>query len=195
MGVSELFCWKHQPAAAGNRVDETDQTEQCGKICREAKTIRPRGLKSCEELQSWVIILDSTLQWTAFIAPTEIRFIIHLNKLWLKYFLHLLSSDLVGYCVLDHSHGRELLPLSPRACDSSLDPLGHLLPPGERPKRTGADYRALWKTAIHQQILLLRMEKENQRLEGELLVVTIVHINNRPRTYPSLGHRYEEDDV
>lgn len=64
----------------------------------------------------------------------------------------------------------------------------------------GADYRALWKTAIHQQILLLRMEKENQRLEGELLVVAIVHItyDNRPRTYPSLGHtndRYEEDDV
>uniref|UniRef100_A0A671USZ2 TBC1 domain family member 4 n=1 Tax=Sparus aurata TaxID=8175 RepID=A0A671USZ2_SPAAU len=66
----------------------------------------------------------------------------------------------------DHSDGRELLPLSPRACNSSLDPLGRQLPPGERPKRTGADYRALWKTAIHQQILLLRMEKENQRLEG-----------------------------
>ncbi|XP_039673627.1 TBC1 domain family member 4 isoform X1 [Perca fluviatilis] len=67
----------------------------------------------------------------------------------------------------DHSDGRELLPLSPRG----LDPFGRLLPPagdplsGERPKRTGADYRALWKTAIHQQILLLRMEKENQRLE------------------------------
>lgn len=43
-----------------------------------------------------------------------------------------------------------------------------LLPPGEKPKRTSANYRALWKTAIHQQILLLRMEKENQRLEGEL---------------------------
>ena len=37
----------------------------------------------------------------------------------------------------------------------------------ERPKRTGSDYRALWKKAIHQQILLLRMETENQRLEGE----------------------------
>lgn len=72
----------------------------------------------------------------------------------------------------DHSDARELLPLSPRALDSSLDPLGRLLPRAgdprseERPKRTGADYRALWKTAIHQQILLLRMEKENQRLEA-----------------------------
>ncbi|XP_038576885.1 TBC1 domain family member 4 isoform X7 [Micropterus salmoides] len=71
----------------------------------------------------------------------------------------------------DNSDDRELLPLSPRAFNSSLDPWGRLLPPagdslsGERPKRTGADYRALWKTAIHQQILLLRMEKENQRLE------------------------------
>ncbi|XP_028291202.1 TBC1 domain family member 4 isoform X3 [Gouania willdenowi] len=72
----------------------------------------------------------------------------------------------------DHCDVRELLPLSPRGLNSSLDPLGHLLPHAgghqsekERPKRTGADYRALWKTAIHQQILLLRMEKENQRLE------------------------------
>ncbi|XP_034418084.1 TBC1 domain family member 4 isoform X2 [Cyclopterus lumpus] len=67
----------------------------------------------------------------------------------------------------DHPDGRELLPLSP-----CLDPLGRLLPPagdpfsGEKPKMTGPDYRALWKTAIHQQILLLRMEKENQRLEA-----------------------------
>lgn len=70
----------------------------------------------------------------------------------------------------DDSENRELLPLSPRA--SSLDPLGQLLPqagdPGSerKSKRTAADYRALWRTAIHQQILLLRMEKENQRLEA-----------------------------
>lgn len=83
-----------------------------------------------------------------------------------RYSLNLLYF--FGCCVLDHSHGQELLPLSPRACSLSLDPLGRLLSAGERPKRTGADYRALWKTAIHQQILLLRMEKENQRLEGEL---------------------------
>uniref|UniRef100_A0A7N8WPZ9 TBC1 domain family, member 4 n=1 Tax=Mastacembelus armatus TaxID=205130 RepID=A0A7N8WPZ9_9TELE len=72
----------------------------------------------------------------------------------------------------DNSDARELLPLSPHALEASLDPLGLLLPSAndslsvERPKKTGADYRALWKTAIHQQILLLRMEKENQRLEG-----------------------------
>ncbi|XP_047456933.1 TBC1 domain family member 4 isoform X3 [Mugil cephalus] len=72
----------------------------------------------------------------------------------------------------EHGDARELLPLSPHASDSSLDPLGRLLHPSrdptseEKPKRTGTDYRALWKTAIHQQILLLRMEKENQRLEA-----------------------------
>uniref|UniRef100_A0A8C7Y4F2 TBC1 domain family member 4 n=1 Tax=Oryzias sinensis TaxID=183150 RepID=A0A8C7Y4F2_9TELE len=66
----------------------------------------------------------------------------------------------------------ELLPLSPCALDASLDHLRGLLPmahnqsPEGKPKKTGADYRALWKTAIHQQILLLRMEKENQRLEA-----------------------------
>ncbi|XP_029136755.2 TBC1 domain family member 4 isoform X1 [Labrus bergylta] len=72
----------------------------------------------------------------------------------------------------DHSDGRELLPLSPCVLNSTLDPLGRLLPSvgapltGERPKKTSADYQTLWKTAIHQQILLLRMEKENQRLEA-----------------------------
>uniref|UniRef100_A0A3B3C336 TBC1 domain family member 4 n=1 Tax=Oryzias melastigma TaxID=30732 RepID=A0A3B3C336_ORYME len=72
----------------------------------------------------------------------------------------------------DDSPAGDLLPLSPHALDSSLDHLRRLLPmahdqsPEGKPKKTGADYRALWKTAIHQQILLLRMEKENQRLEA-----------------------------
>ncbi|XP_017550678.1 TBC1 domain family member 4 isoform X1 [Pygocentrus nattereri] len=66
--------------------------------------------------------------------------------------------------------GRELLPLSPRASDHGHDTLASLLPSekgtgGETGSRTPADYRALWRTAIHQQILLIRMEKENQRLE------------------------------
>ncbi|KAM3607976.1 uncharacterized protein V6R79_017062 [Siganus canaliculatus] len=84
----------------------------------------------------------------------------------------------------DHSDGRELLPLSPRSFASSLDPLGRLLQPGERPKRTPADYRALWKTAIHQQILLLRMEKENQRLEASR---DELHIRKMKLDYQELG--------
>lgn len=65
--------------------------------------------------------------------------------------------------------GRELLPLSPRALNPGQDALASLLPSeqgGEASCRTPADYRALWRKAIHQQILLIRMEKENQRLEG-----------------------------
>ncbi|XP_034740645.1 TBC1 domain family member 4 isoform X2 [Etheostoma cragini] len=90
----------------------------------------------------------------------------------------------------DHSDGRELLPLSPRGLDLSLDPSGRLLPQagdplsGERPKRTGADYRALWKTAIHQQILLLRMEKENQRLEASR---DELHIRKIKLNYQEVG--------
>ncbi|XP_034549780.1 TBC1 domain family member 4 isoform X5 [Notolabrus celidotus] len=90
----------------------------------------------------------------------------------------------------DHSDSRELLPLSPRAFDSTLDPLGRHLPPkgtsltGERPKRTSADYRALWKTAIHQQILLLRMEKENQRLEASR---DELHIRKMKLDYQEVG--------
>ncbi|XP_040912535.1 TBC1 domain family member 4 isoform X6 [Toxotes jaculatrix] len=90
----------------------------------------------------------------------------------------------------DQSDTRELLPLSPRTLDSSLDPLGHLLLStsdslcGERPKKTGADYRALWKTAIHQQILLLRMEKENQRLEASR---DELHIRKMKLNYQEVG--------
>ncbi|CAJ1079752.1 TBC1 domain family member 4 isoform X2 [Xyrichtys novacula] len=90
----------------------------------------------------------------------------------------------------DHSDGTELLPLSPRAMDSTLDPLGRLLPSagtaftGERPKKTSTDYRALWKTAIHQQILLLRMEKENQRLEASR---DELHIRKMKLDYQEVG--------
>ncbi|XP_037645412.1 TBC1 domain family member 4 isoform X2 [Sebastes umbrosus] len=90
----------------------------------------------------------------------------------------------------DHPDCRELLPLSPHGLDSGLDPFGRLLPPagdhlsGERPKRTGADYRALWKTAIHQQILLLRMEKENQRLEASR---DELHIRKMKLNYQEVG--------
>ncbi|XDV30369.1 hypothetical protein PO909_033303 [Leuciscus waleckii] len=72
---------------------------------------------------------------------------------------------------VDHMDGRELLPLSPRALNQDQDPQASPLSPeqgfgGEKGRRCPADYRALWKKAIHQQILLIRMEKENQRLEA-----------------------------
>uniref|UniRef100_A0A673KFZ9 TBC1 domain family member 4 n=1 Tax=Sinocyclocheilus rhinocerous TaxID=307959 RepID=A0A673KFZ9_9TELE len=64
-----------------------------------------------------------------------------------------------------------LLPLSPRALNQDQNPQVSPLTPeqgfgGEKGRRSPADYRALWKKAIHQQILLIRMEKENQRLEA-----------------------------
>ncbi|RXM36516.1 TBC1 domain family member 4 [Acipenser ruthenus] len=65
----------------------------------------------------------------------------------------------------------ELLPLSPLAPALEEDPLVSLLQPdsvcdGERRKRVPEELHTLWRKAIHQQILLLRMEKENQRLEA-----------------------------
>ncbi|XP_047670747.1 TBC1 domain family member 4 isoform X5 [Tachysurus fulvidraco] len=71
---------------------------------------------------------------------------------------------------MDDMDGSELLPLSPRALQQEQNSLSGLLSPtqslrGDNARRTSADYKALWKKAIHQQILLLRMEKENQRLE------------------------------
>ncbi|XP_026073759.1 TBC1 domain family member 4-like isoform X7 [Carassius auratus] len=72
---------------------------------------------------------------------------------------------------VDHMDGQELLPLSPRALNRGQNPQVSPLSPeqgfgGEKGRRSPADYRALWKKAIHQQILLIRMEKENQRLEA-----------------------------
>ncbi|XP_056145479.1 TBC1 domain family member 4 isoform X1 [Lampris incognitus] len=90
----------------------------------------------------------------------------------------------------EHCDSRELLPLSPHASDLRQDLMGRLTPlsgdplTGERLKRTRADYRTLWKTAIHQQILLLRMEKENQRLEASR---DELHIRKMKLDYQEVG--------
>lgn len=39
--------------------------------------------------------------------------------------------------------------------------------PEERTKRSKEELRELWRKAILQQILLQRMERENQKLQGE----------------------------
>ncbi|MCJ8732380.1 hypothetical protein PDJAM_G00210640 [Pangasius djambal] len=85
--------------------------------------------------------------------------------------------------------GSELLPLSPRALQQEQNPLSGLLSStqslrGENGRRTTADYRALWKKAIHQQILLIRMEKENQRLEASR---DELHIRKMKLDYQEVG--------
>lgn len=71
----------------------------------------------------------------------------------------------------DHIEGIELPPLSPLAPAVEEDPLASLLaiddmPEGEKKKHSSEELRNMWRKAINQQILLLRMEKENQRLEA-----------------------------
>lgn len=89
--------------------------------------------------------------------------------------------------------GRELLPLSPRALEQ--DPLSHLFSPeqelsaGEGGRRSPAEYRSLWRKAIHQQILLLRMEKENQRLEASR---DELHIRKKKLDYEEVGQDSKE---
>ncbi|XP_039511429.1 TBC1 domain family member 4 isoform X4 [Pimephales promelas] len=89
---------------------------------------------------------------------------------------------------VDHMDGRELLPLSPRALNQDQDSQASPLSPeqgfgGEKCRRCPADYRALWKKAIHQQILLIRMEKENQRLEASR---DELHIRKMKLDYPEV---------
>ncbi|XP_061485982.1 TBC1 domain family member 4 isoform X4 [Rhineura floridana] len=71
----------------------------------------------------------------------------------------------------DGGDGNELLPLSPLALSLDEDPLVSLLQNDDVQDRTGEkknseELQSLWRKAIHQQILLLRMEKENQKLEA-----------------------------
>uniref|UniRef100_A0A8C0IZV6 TBC1 domain family member 4 n=1 Tax=Chelonoidis abingdonii TaxID=106734 RepID=A0A8C0IZV6_CHEAB len=71
----------------------------------------------------------------------------------------------------DGLEGNELLPLSPLAPTLEEDPLSLILQNEDAPDKAGGrkkseELQSLWRKAIHQQILLLRMEKENQKLEG-----------------------------
>ncbi|XP_034859126.1 TBC1 domain family member 4 isoform X3 [Mirounga leonina] len=65
----------------------------------------------------------------------------------------------------------ELLPLSPLAPTMEEEPLiiftsGKDDSEKAEERRKSEELRSLWRKAIHQQILLLRMEKENQKLEA-----------------------------
>uniref|UniRef100_A0A8C8BFP4 TBC1 domain family member 4 n=1 Tax=Otus sunia TaxID=257818 RepID=A0A8C8BFP4_9STRI len=71
----------------------------------------------------------------------------------------------------DGHDGGELLPLSPLAPPLEEDPLVLVLQNEDGPDKTeerknSEELQSLWRKAIHQQILLLRMEKENQKLEA-----------------------------
>ncbi|XP_061547109.1 TBC1 domain family member 4 isoform X4 [Phycodurus eques] len=104
-----------------------------------------------------------------------------------KIFLRVASP--MGKTSMHHSEqsdARELLPLSPGGPGSGADPPSR---GGGRPERTAADYRALWKTAVRQQILLLRMEKENQRLEASR---DELHIRKMKLSYQEVGPDSQE---
>eukprot|EP00074_Homo_sapiens_P097593 XP_016876372.1 TBC1 domain family member 4 isoform X6 [Homo sapiens] len=65
----------------------------------------------------------------------------------------------------------ELLPLSPLSPTMEEEPLVVFLSGEDDPekieeRKKSKELRSLWRKAIHQQILLLRMEKENQKLEA-----------------------------
>ncbi|XP_062831642.1 TBC1 domain family member 4 isoform X8 [Anolis carolinensis] len=71
----------------------------------------------------------------------------------------------------DGMDGNELLPLSPLAPCFDEDPLISILQNDDGQEKSGEkknseELQSLWRKAIHQQILLLRMEKENQKLEA-----------------------------
>ncbi|XP_068922900.1 TBC1 domain family member 4 isoform X2 [Petaurus breviceps papuanus] len=91
-----------------------------------------------------------------------------------RIFLRVASPMNKSPSAMQHQDGldrNELLPLSPLAPTMEEDPLVLFLPGEDEPekvdgRRKSEELRNLWKKAIHQQILLLRMEKENQKLEA-----------------------------
>uniref|UniRef100_A0A8C7NCA2 TBC1 domain family member 4 n=1 Tax=Oncorhynchus kisutch TaxID=8019 RepID=A0A8C7NCA2_ONCKI len=123
-------------------------------------------------------------------APLNIRKVSWRQKIFLRVASPMNKPTSMQHPGVYHCDVMDLLPLSPRSFDPSLDPLASLLPTsgdtftGKMPKRTAVHYRALWKTAIHQQILLLRMEKENQRLEASR---DELHIRKMKLDYQEVG--------
>lgn len=69
----------------------------------------------------------------------------------------------MSFSFTDYAELGELPPRSPLEPVCEDGPFG---PVPEEKKRTSRELRELWKKAILQQILLLRMEKENQKLQG-----------------------------
>lgn len=78
---------------------------------------------------------------------------------------------LTVFFLADGLDRNELLPLSPLSPTMEEEPLVIFLSGEDDPekieeRKKSKELRSLWRKAIHQQILLLRMEKENQKLEG-----------------------------
>lgn len=74
-------------------------------------------------------------------------------------------------CVLFSEHGCSTLEVG-RVCVSPVNSVasGNAsvgLMPVERSQKSKEELRELWRKAILQQILLQRMERENQKLQGE----------------------------
>uniref|UniRef100_A0A8C9R3X6 TBC1 domain family member 4 n=1 Tax=Scleropages formosus TaxID=113540 RepID=A0A8C9R3X6_SCLFO len=89
----------------------------------------------------------------------------------------------------DGPDARELLPLSPRAAPSGQESstsqlLPERTPSGTREHRSPAEYRDLWRETIHQQILLLRVEKEKQHEEGQR---DDLHVQKMKLDYEEVG--------
>ncbi|XP_021114329.1 TBC1 domain family member 4 isoform X3 [Heterocephalus glaber] len=90
-----------------------------------------------------------------------------------RIFLRVASPMNKSPSAMQHPDGldrNELLPLSPLAPTMEEEPLVIFLSSDDDPgkveeKKKSKELKSLWKKAIHQQILLLRMEKENQKLE------------------------------
>ncbi|XP_023684768.2 TBC1 domain family member 4-like isoform X1 [Paramormyrops kingsleyae] len=135
---------------------------------RRQQSLAPELLRSSNtEGQRKTSVGCSSDSFTADVTPVTLR-----NVSWRqKIFLQVASPMNKPSIGADGLADRELLPLSPHAIPQDHDSYGRQLPFDLRPsvggvQHSASKYRLLWRWAIHQQVLLLHMEKEDEHLEA-----------------------------
>ncbi|XP_019385342.1 PREDICTED: TBC1 domain family member 4 [Crocodylus porosus] len=159
--------FSHPPSSAKRRIAFQDGRSQSVKspLLRQNST-EPSGEGEGRKRTSSVCSNDSLNAAGVTLTPRRIS--------WRqRIFLRVASPMNKSPAKMQHPDGREgneLLPLSPLAPPLEEDPLAPVLQNEDTPDKAGErknseELQSLWRKAIHQQILLLRMEKENQKLE------------------------------
>uniref|UniRef100_A0A7M4G3G1 TBC1 domain family member 4 n=1 Tax=Crocodylus porosus TaxID=8502 RepID=A0A7M4G3G1_CROPO len=160
--------FSHPPSSAKRRIAFQDGRSQSVKspLLRQNST-EPSGEGEGRKRTSSVCSNDSLNAAGVTLTPRRIS--------WRqRIFLRVASPMNKSPAKMQHPDGREgneLLPLSPLAPPLEEDPLAPVLQNEDTPDKAGErknseELQSLWRKAIHQQILLLRMEKENQKLEA-----------------------------
>ncbi|XP_048835149.1 TBC1 domain family member 4-like isoform X2 [Brienomyrus brachyistius] len=156
---------------------------------RRQQSVAPELLRcSNTEGQRKTSVGCSSDSSNADIAPVTLRKVSWRQKIFLQ------VASPTNKPSIDGLADRELLPLSPHATPQDHDSYGRQLPFDLGLSAGGAQhstskYRLLWRWAIHQQVLLLHMEKEDKHLEASR---DELQVQNMKLSYEEVGHCPED---